>query len=155
MTSSVAVIQLTYDGVDILDIDGIHLELVQGLFESATTRGIDVTVPGADGQVARPRRFHERQIVLDGFVRGSGTFQDERQSSYRANLDTLVALFEEGGGASVQPKVLEAITEDGLVRWIPARTVSRIQNEAVKGEFTLANIELLAVRDWTVEAPGS
>jgi len=153
MTSSIAPVALTYDGTDIQDTDGIFLEITLGLFETGDTRGVDVTVPGADGQVVRPRRFHQRKVLLAGFVRGVGVDQSSARAAYWGNLDAVRTLFDETG----LPKDLVATLPDGSVRTIAARTIpdGRILNEQAASEFAFVSIELLALEDWSVEEAGS
>lgn len=155
MTTTAAPIGLNFDGVDIQDLDGLFLQITQGLSDSPTVRGIDVTVPKADGQTPRPRRFHERRIVLTGWVRGSGSTQADRRADYRVNVDAMLALFQTGGGAGYEPADLIATPEDGSTRTVAARTLSVQTGEVVAGEFANVSIELLAVEDWTVEDLGS
>lgn len=148
MTSPVATVALTYDAVDIQDLDGIHLQITKGLFEVANVRGTDVVVPGADGRTIRPRRFDRRQILLAGEVRAAGDVpdQDDRRSDYRDNLNTLRTLFDETGTA----KDLVATLENGEVWTCPARCVDRIVNEAILSEEAKVSIELEALSDWVV-----
>lgn len=149
MTSPLAVVGLTYDGTDVQDTTGIMLEITMGLFETGDTRGIDVTVPGLDGQVVRPRRFHQRKILLAGWVRGAGADTATRQADYWDNLDALRELFDETG----VPKDLVATVPDGTTRTCAARCVpdGRILNEQVHSEFAYVSIELVALEDWAVD----
>lgn len=151
MTSAVATIGLTFDGVDVQDIDGLFLELVGGLSDSPTVRGIDVTVPGADGQVARPRRFHERRPLLAGFVRGSGATQAIRQSDYRSNVRAMLSLFD----ATAEPADLVAALEDDATATIPARTLQVATVDVIPGEYANVSIEMLGIEDWAFEDAGS
>lgn len=153
MTSALAAIGLTYDGTDLQDPAGIFLEVTRGLFETGDTRGVDVTVPGLDGQVVRPRRFHERRIQLAGFVRGDGLDQATRRADFWNNLDILRALFDETG----LPKPTVAIMPDGTTRTCDARTLpdGRIVVEQVQSEFATVSIEMVALEDWTIEITGS
>lgn len=156
MTTTAATIGLTYDGTDIQDLDGLFLEITQGLDDSPTSvRGVDVTVPGADGQTARPRRFHERRIVLAGFVRGSGFDTEDRQADYRANVRDMLVLFETGGGAAYTPADLVVTLEDGSTQTVQARTLSVITVPVIPSEYSSVSVELLVVAAWTVEALGS
>ena len=156
MSSDVAVIGLTYDGADIQVLDGLFLEITQGLDGSPTAvRGIDTTVPGADGQVARPRRFHERRIALEGFVRGVGATTADAQAEYRVNVRAMNILFETGGGAAVEPKDLVCYLEDGTTATVPARTLAVEPTLRIPSEWSDVAVVLLAVEDWTYETPGS
>jgi hypothetical protein len=148
MTSALATIALTYNAIDIQVFDSIFLEITHGLSDSPTVRGIDVTVPGLVGQVARPRRFHERRILLSGFVRGDGDTEAGRRTSFRANMDVLLALFDAAG----DPHALVATAEDGSTRSIEARTLSVMSIEQSPSEWADVSIELVAVADWVITA---
>lgn len=145
MTSALAIIGLTFDGIDIQNLDGIYLELTGGLNDSPAVRGVDVIVPGAAGQVARPRRFHERRILLTGSVRGSGSTEDDRRAAYRTDMKTLLALFD----TAANPADLVAELEDSTTGTIAARTLSVLSTETVPSEEAAISIELLAVEDWS------
>lgn len=156
MTSAVAPVGLVFDSVDLQDLDGLFLEITQGLSDSpSSVRGVDVTVPGTDGQTSRPRRFHERRLVLSGFVRGSGATHSDRQADYRGNIRAMLDLFETGGGASYAPPDLVATLEDGSIATIAARATSVVSVEVVSGEYANVSVELLAVEEWAYETPGS
>ena len=151
MTSPIVTIALTYAASDVQDLDGRHLEITQGLGDSPTVRGTDVTVPGAAGQTARPRRFHERRILLTGFVRGSGATEADRQADYRTNVRAMLALFD----ATAAPADLVATLEDDATATIAARTLSVATVERVPGEWADVSIELLAVEEWSYVEAGS
>jgi hypothetical protein len=151
MTSDVASIPLTFNAVDIQDFDGLFLEITQGLGDSPDVRGIDVTVPALAGQVIRPRKYHQRKIILSGFVRGTGALHDDRLASYRSNVRIMLGLFD----ATDAPADLVASLEDGSTATIAARTLSVLSSESIPSEFAYVSIELLAVEDWTYEEAGS
>lgn len=155
MSSATATIGLTYDGADIQVLEGLYLELREGLDESPTERGVDVTVPGLDGQVPRPRRFHERRLLLSGWVRGSGDTTEERRADYRTTVRVMQQLFPSGGGNAVEPADLVAQLENGATATIPCRCLSIAANNVIPSEFTYISIELLAVEDWVYETPSS
>lgn len=147
MTSALAVIGLTFDGTDVQDVNGLHLVITQGLGDSPTVRGTDVTVPGAAGQTARPRKFHERRILLggpDSFVRGDGATEADRRADYRTNVRAMLTLFD----AAAAPADLVATLEDGDTATIACRTLSVATVELVPGEWAAVSIELLALEDW-------
>lgn len=146
MTSALAVIGLTYAAADIQVYDGIYLELVGGLSESPTVRGQDVTVPYADGQTTRPRRFHERRILLAGHVSGTGASTALAQATFRGNVLTLLSLFD----AAAAPADLVATLETGDTATIAARTLSAMVVEGALSLWAQVSIELLAVEDWTI-----
>lgn len=151
MSSDAATIGLTFDGNDIQDLDGLYLEITAGLDDSPAVRGEDVTVPYADGQTARPRRFHERRLLLTGFVRGVGSSSTEAQADYRANAYAMTSLFD----PAADPADLVAILEDGQTATCAARTLSIATVKVIPSEFTNVSIEMLAVEDWTYELAGS
>lgn len=154
MTSAIAIIGLTYAATDVQDFDGLHLEITQGLGDSPTVRGTDVTVPGAAGQTARPRKFHERRLLLAGpnsFVRGDGATEALRQADYRTNVRAMLALFD----PAAAPADLVATLENGYTATIAARTLSVATVELVPSEWAAVSIELLALEDWTYEVVGS
>ena len=144
MASDVATVGLTYAASDIQNLEGLFLEITQGLGDSPTVRGVDVVVPGLAGQVARPRKFHERRIVLTGFVHGTDL------ADYRTKVRAMLALFD----ATAAPADLVATLEDGDIATIAARTLSVAFVEVVPG-FADLSIELLATEDWTYTAAGS
>lgn len=149
MTSAVATIGVVFDGTDVQEIDGIFLELVSGLTgEGLSVRGVDVTIPGLAGRVARLRRADVRRIELRGFVRGVGATRADAIADFRANMDDLDALFDK----TADPAVLSVTTEDGIVRTINARTVDlMLGEEVVSGEFQYVSVVLESVDpDWSV-----
>lgn len=151
MTTNAATIGLTYNGTDVQSLDGIFLELLPGAFDSPTVRGVDVLVPKADGQTARPRKFHERRIPIGGFIRGAGATRVLQMADYRANVRALLALFD----ATAAPLDLVAELEDGSAATIPCRTLSVATMEPVQSEYGTVSIEMLAVEEWTFEDAGS
>lgn len=156
MSTTATTIALTYNGADIQNLDGLFLEITSGLDDSPTSvRGVDVTVPGIDGQTPRPRRFHERRIILTGYVRGTGATQTDRRADYRVNVRAMHNLFPTGGGAAVEPEDLVVYLEDGDTATIAARCLNIVADNAIPSEFTRISIELLAVEDWDYESPGS
>lgn len=145
MSSAAATIPLTYDAIDLQDLDlGIFLEITEGLNETGEVRGRDVVVPSLAGQTARNRKFHQLKVVLTGIVRGNGTGQDDRQADYRQQSRYLRTLFD----PARLPADLVLTTEDGAIATIAARPLNTIWNELVKSEFAQVSIELLAVGDW-------
>lgn len=150
MTTAAAQVGLTFDATDVQDLDGLYLEITSGLDDSPTVRGEDVTVPYADGQTARPRRFHERRLILTGFVRGSGADETAQRSDYRTNVRAMLTLFD----PAADPADLVATLEDGYLATIAARTLSVVTTSDVP-TFARVSIELLAVEDWSYAVVGS
>jgi hypothetical protein len=150
MTTAVASIGVSFDGTDCQPSDlAFFLEIVVGFDDSPEVRGEDVTIPYADGRVARPRRFDRRRILLEGFVMGDGDDHDEQRADYRANRRTLSQLFD----PTATPATLTLTLEDGSVWAITARTLSLVVTEVVQSLYATVSVELEAVSDW--EAIGS
>jgi hypothetical protein len=146
MSSALAIIGLTYGANDIQVLDGLYLEIVGGLDDSPTVRGEDVTVPYADGQTTRPRRFHERRILLAGHVTGTGATTALAQGDYRGNVKAMLALFDAAAAAAD----LVASLEDGTTATVAARTLSVVTVPVAPSEWSSVSIELLAVEDWAI-----
>jgi len=144
-------IGVVFDGTDVQDVDGLYLEITAGLDDSPTVRGEDVTVPYADGQVARPRRFHEMRILLTGHVRGVGATAGDAQADYRANVTAMRALFD----PAADPADIVCTLEDGTTATAAARTLSVATVNVIPSEWSNVSIELLALEDWTLEVAGS
>lgn len=155
VANDAATIPLTFDGIDIQFADfGIHLEIVEGLNEGPTVRGVDVIVPALDGRVARNRRADTRRIVLAGHVMGNGATQALRQADYRDNVTTIQTLFDPTG----DPAALVATLETGDDWTIDARTLNVIwpHPEQVPSEFAYITIELESVTpNWSAVVVGS
>lgn len=149
MTSPFTTLGITFNATDLQDFDGLYLEIAQGLDESPTSiRGIDVVVPAADGRTARPRRMDERRIVLNGFVRGDGATQAERQADFRTNVRALNTLFPTGGGAAVTPQDLVVTLEDGDTATIACRALNIVTSPVILSEWSAVSVELVAVEEW-------
>lgn len=148
-TNPLTTIGLTFDATDVQLEDALFLEIVSGLDTSATVRGEDVTVPYADGQTPRPRRFHERRILLAGYVTGNGATPALAAEYYRANVRAMLALFD----PAADPAALVATLEGGATTaTITARTLSVISETYVPSLLSYVSIELLATEDWTYSA---
>jgi hypothetical protein len=119
MTSSAAVVTLTYDGNDVQDIDGIFLDLYRGgPGDIPEVRGEDDVIPGLDGRVVRNRRMDRLTIELRGFVRGTGTTETDQREDYWDNRILLASWFDP---TSTGPLV--ATLPGGLEFTIQARTL--------------------------------
>lgn len=71
MANAVAVIGLTYDGTDVQDSAfGIFLELIHGLNEVPSVRGVDLIVPARAYRFVRNRVADVTRIELRGIVTG-------------------------------------------------------------------------------------
>lgn len=144
---SISPIGLTFDGTDIQVTTGIFLELVAGWNEPPQVRGVDVTVPARAGQVFRNRKAHERRIILQGWVAGTGTTHDDEMASFQGSLAIFKSLFDTT--ADPAPLVAEV---PGAGSWtIDARTLNFTWDRVVPSVFERVNIELVSVDpDWTL-----
>lgn len=150
MTSPVAIIGLTYDGVDVQEEDlDIFFEVTRGLNEAPEVRGVDTVVPSRAGRVPRARQDDVLRVVLKGHVRGSGADDAAQKEDYRANADTVRALFS----PNREPADLVALAEDGSTRTLICRPIgSPMWNERVASLYADVSVELEAVDppDWSV-----
>jgi hypothetical protein len=149
MSSDAAVIALTFDGTDIQDVDGIFLEIVSGLQGPTEIRGIDVTIPGADGYVADVRRVHATRVKLEGWVRGVGA-SDE--ADHRADLADNRVIFRNLFDPTAAEAPLVATLENGAIWTIQARTLPTILWEANVPSHATVSVELQGNGDWEVTA---
>lgn len=151
--TSPAIIDLTFDGDSLQLTDlSLFLTITFGLNEPPEVRGEDVTIPYLAGQVPRPRRAHNRRIVLEGHVRGEGADQAAQRAGYRALVRYLNDLFD----TARMPADLVASLEDGSTATIAARPLNMIVTERVASEFASLSIELLSVApNWTYDEAGS
>ena len=153
MTSSVAPIGLTYDGVDLQSSDlQIFLQIVHGLNESPAVRGVDYIVPSRAGRIEANRINDVLSIVLEGHVRAdpSETTTSGARASYRANVNTIRTLFRNDRARAD----LVATLEDGTILSISARPLNTIWSEPVPSEFGSLSVELEGYDDWA-EVVGS
>src|SRR5689334_19818953 len=109
MTTSVAVVGLTYDSEDIQTIPGLFLEIVVGLNETPSVRGVDTTIPTAPGRVPRARVADTLRIELRGFVAGSGSGESGDRAAFATLRQTVRTLFS----PTRAPADLVATLEDG------------------------------------------
>ncbi len=147
MTSTAAVIGLTFRGTDIQDIDGIFLEIVRGLIESLEARGTDLVIPSRAGQTVRNRVGHRLGIELRGWIRGVGaTDEDDDRADFAANRAIFRTLFD----TTLAPGSLVATLEDASTQSISARTLNVISDPMVP-TWVNVSIEMESVDpDWTI-----
>ena len=153
MTSPVATIGLTYDGSDLQTSDlQIFLQIVHGLNEPPSVRGVDYVVPVREGRVEANRVNDVLSIVLEGHVRGdpSQTTTSGARSTFRNNAQTIRALFAPNRARAD----LVATLEDGTIVSISARPLNAVWSEPVPSEFAAVSIELEGYDDWA-EVVGS
>lgn len=84
---------VTFRSVE-LQGDNYCLDVVKGLHEPAAVRGVDSVAPGQDGRYARNRKKDIRRILLEGHVRGLGSTEVERQSSFHDTVETIMAAMD-------------------------------------------------------------
>jgi hypothetical protein len=151
MSSPIALVGLTYDGVDLQPADlQFFLVITHGLNETPTVRGVDVVVPALAGQIEYNRVNDTLPLVLEGFCRAdpeAGT-ADEAHQSYRSNQQALRSLF-----ASNRARAdLVALLEDGTQLRISARPLpGQMWVENVPSTFSTISIELTGNDDWVAE----
>jgi hypothetical protein len=149
MTSPLAVVGLTADGIDVQTFgDGIFLEIVVGLAESPVVRGEDTTIPAAAGSLEGNRINDYLPIELRGRVRAADgvTDLDAMRASHYANLMTVRTLF-----APNRPRMpLVASLPGGSTLTIQAQPLNTISAEVAAGEETELSISLRGDGDWVV-----
>jgi len=149
MTSPIATIALTFDGIDLQRSDlQVFLEIVHGLNETPSVRGTDTIVPGLAGRIEGNRINDVLPITLEGLVRADPTTTTTSAAiaSFRDNMQSIRTLF-----ASNRARAnLVATLEDGTTATISARPLPGIiANDTVKSEFANVSIELEGSGDWT------
>lgn len=149
MTTEAAPVTLTYDSTDIQDLDGIFLEIIRGApGEPAEVRGRDDVALGRDGRVARNRRRDVRIIELSGWVKGTGSDEEDQREDYWDNRLALEALFSTG-----TTDVLQATLPNGDTYTINTRCRPPMLFRQIVPAFATVSIELESVDpDWE---PGS
>lgn len=144
---------LTFGGVDLQRPDlSIHLDLISGLNDGKRVRGQDTVIPGARGRTARDRMADGRDIVLAGWLQGTGATEALRLASYQNLRDEMEALFDPEDA----PDTIVGKAADGTWREIDARTVSIVWDPApVNGLGRLSIAMDAAEPDWLVTGGGS
>jgi hypothetical protein len=141
MPSSVAVIGLTFRGVDVQRSDfGLFLEIVRGLDELPEVRGKDTVIPGLAGRMYRNRVVDRLPVELRGMVVGNGVDEAAQRSDLRTNMDFTRALFD----PTLAPGDLVATLENGALRTIVARPLNLLKQQRVPTMYDLS-IELESV----------
>lgn len=148
MTSPLAAVGLTFDGVDLqLDDLTIFLEITRGLAEPPSVRGVDVIVPGLPGTIEANRINHTLSILLEGFVRADpdATTLADAQASFAATRAAVRTLF----ATNRERALLVATLEDGSVVSISARPMNSAWVTIVPSQFASVSIELEGSDDWS------
>jgi len=81
---------LTYRGLNVQTAN-IHLDLPYGIRLPWAVRGSDDIVPGADGREEGAWEDDYLDLILEGWVKGTGATLTDRQQSWRTNTDALRA----------------------------------------------------------------
>lgn len=148
MTSPLAVIGLTYDGTDLQTSDlSVFLQIVRGLNEPPSVRGVDVVVPGRAGRIEGNRINDILVIQLEGIVRSTptNTTQAQAYASFRSNVQAVRSLF----APDRLRAPLVATLEDGSQVSVSARPMPGIiWTEPLRSEVATVAIELEADGDW-------
>lgn len=153
MTSPAATVGLTYAATDLQQSDlQWFFQVVKGLNEPPSVRGVDVTVPALTGRIEGNRKNDVLAIELVGWVRGdpAETTRSNAIASYRDNAQAIRTLFATNRARAE----LIATLENGSVLSISARPLNAIWTDAVQSEFVNVSIELEGYDDWT-EVSGS
>lgn len=141
MSNAVAVVGLTFRGVDIQRGDfGIFLEIVRGLEELPETRGKDTIIPALAGRMYRNRVVDRLMVELRGMVVGNGSSESVARSDLRTNMDFLRALFD----PTLAPGDLVATLENGLTRTITARPLNILKQQRIPTMYDVS-VELESV----------
>lgn len=152
MTTSAAIIALTYGGQDVQDLDGIFLELVRGLAEHPSMRGMDTIVPRAEGRTRRNRVGDVLTIELRGWVRGAGMDEAAQRADFATNRLAFRTLFDPRLG----DQELVATLEDGSTATISAAATERTVWNQQLPSFHYVSVELDSVApDWVITPAGS
>lgn len=69
---------------------GYCLDIVEGIHEPASVRGIDFLAPAREGMYVGNRIRHIRSILIEGFIRGDGGSLEERQESWHSRTKTIL-----------------------------------------------------------------
>lgn len=129
----------------------MNLHVVEGRYGPSEVRGHDITIPTMPGQRRRNRVFHERMIVVAGYVQGVGADLDARRISLDALMLELETIFDQTLGEGV----LEDTRADGSVKLATVQ-VESVQYDDPTLDFYLniPSIEMSAIElpVWT-DAP--
>jgi len=151
------VADLTFDGTDIHDVNGIYLELVGGFDGVAEVRGSDLTIPGRAGMTPLSRIKHRRLITLRGFLAGGGTYSgsgtagESERESYRATVVIFQALFDPDDAAKSLVVTSPYLGLPSGTKTIAARFMNAIWGDPIGDVFRPVSVELEAVGnppDW-------
>lgn len=146
MTNAAAVIGLTFASTDLQESPiGVFLEIVRGIAESPTVRGVDTTVPGLAGRIARARISDTLTIELRGYVAGVGTTESDQRTSFASKRAALRTLFD----PTLAPAALVATLEDASTLTVIARALPTAVWQQIVPSMAQVSFELEALGDWT------
>lgn len=139
---------LTLDGISIQEVPlGIHLEITRGINEIPAVRGEDDTVSALPGRVPFARLQDVLAVELTGLVLGDDL------AAYRTSMSALRALL---AAASLTPKVLAGMLEDGATASINARVIDYQVTEQIASLAADIKVALESVDpDWVITPAGS
>lgn len=148
MTNAAATIGLTYGGTDIQEAfaggaAAMILELVRGLSEPPSVRGVDIIVPSKVGRLQGTRVKDMVTVELDGLIIGASGATE--LSSFRVKAAAFRTLFD-----PTVARTLVATLEDASTRTLTlARTTSVLWN-LLGPSVARVNVVLEStVGDWT------
>lgn len=152
-----SVIALSFDGQSLQTFDAddrprIMLEIVIGLKETAEVSGSDQVIPHAIGRRPRTRRLDRRQLVLKGYVLGSGATRLEEIADFNDAAASVRELFD----PTMAPADLVATLQDGTTYTIAARPLPTLSWSDHGPSAADLSVELESVvPDWTIASGGS
>jgi hypothetical protein len=150
MTNPAAVVPLTYDGVDLQELDfTLFLEIAKGLDSPPGVRGRDQVIPKDEGRWAMLRRSDMLPIQLVGIVCGDDTLSSRLliRQSHAVMRELVRDLFH----PARDPAPLVATLEDGTVKTIDARPLPDVLWTPHPGHDHL-DIKLDGYGDWSFVA---
>ncbi|MFZ0324742.1 MAG: fibronectin type III domain-containing protein [Actinomycetes bacterium] len=150
MANAVATIGLTYRGTDVQEAfngsAAIFLEIVRGLNEHPSVRGMDLTVPGRVGRIQGTRVKDMRLVELRGIVMGATGATE--LTTFRTKVLAFQTLFDPTLSGS-----LIATLEDGSTLTLTnVRTLNLVWDE-IAPAFARVSVELeTSSPNWTTGA---
>lgn len=139
---------------DVAESSTIWFDIHSGFSERPEARGDHLVIPQKPGMTEMVLVAHRLNIELRGFVRGFGGTDVERQQSWRAATDDLMAVLDQtltAGELEVQGPYMGLAT--GVSRSLDALTVDAIGGEIQqKHSFQKWTVKLVCITDppeWT------
>lgn len=142
---------LTFRGTSVQTAN-IWLDVARGYNEPAAVRGQDDVIPQAAGQEQGAWIKHERSIILEGWVQGTGASELLQQQSFRTFTDALKALMDRtlAAGALVMGAPDHGITG---TKTIQAKCVNAmpgpIQNAWTYQRWSFELVSIASPPEWT------